>query len=117
MSKIYVVSEIIMAEGAQEEYLQLAAGIKDELAKTEGFIRSERFESLMTERKLLSLSVWESMEAAAKWRANIAHRHSQQRTREKLFESYRISVLSLEREYTESDRGEAPKDSNAYFKL
>lgn len=35
--------------------------------------------------------------------------------REKLFESYQITVCSEIRSYTDTDRDEAPEDSNSYL--
>ena len=43
------------------------------------------------------------------------HRMSQKEGREKLFDSYTITVCSAIREYTDADRNEAPKDSNDYM--
>jgi hypothetical protein len=41
---------------------------------------------------------------------------SQLEGREKLFESYRITVASVIREYDDCYRNEAPVDSNEYFR-
>ena len=43
------------------------------------------------------------------------HRMSQKEGREKLFESYRITVCSEIRSYTDTDRAQAPQDSQQYF--
>ena len=98
-----------------EDYLVMAGKLKDELAKSKGFIRSERFSSLVNEGKLLSLSVWESEEAVKKWRNLLEHRKSQQQGRDSMFESYTITVASQIRSYSNIERLEAPKDSNEYF--
>jgi heme-degrading monooxygenase HmoA len=71
---------------------------------------------LNAESKLLSLNVWESEEAVEKWRNELNHRMSQLEGREKLFESYRITVASVIREYDDCYRNEAPVDSNEYFR-
>ena len=42
-----------------------------------GFISVERFASVNNEGKFLSLSFWESEEAAAGWRNQVNHRQSQ----------------------------------------
>lgn len=42
---------------------------------------------------------------------------SQQEGREKLFESYKITVCSEIRSYSDTDRTEAPQDSNKYFEV
>ena len=43
------------------------------------------------------------------------HRMSQKEGRENLFESYKITVCSEIRSYTDTDRAQAPQDSNRYF--
>ena len=82
-----------------------------------GFISVERFSSLNEEGKLLSLSVWESEEAATEWRNQINHRNSQKKGHDTLFEKYKISVATIIREYTMSDREQAPKDSNTFLNI
>lgn len=107
---ILVVFEVTIKEGCMDSYLALAKKLKGELAKAQGFIRSERFSSLARERKLLSLSVWES-EDVAEWRNQHEHRDNQKQGRDSFFESYTITVASSLRSYTHKDRTPAPKDS------
>ena len=54
---IYVLFEVTVKKIYQEKYLELAAGIREALQSSEGFIRSERFSSLSEEAKILRLSV------------------------------------------------------------
>ena len=115
MSEIIVLFEVKPTKEGMEKYLDLAAGLKPLLAEFEGFIRAERFTSLNEEGKLLSMNVWTDEEAVARWRNVVEHRMSQKEGREKLFESYRITVCSAIRSYTDTDRTEAPADSNEYW--
>ena len=55
---------------AQERYLQLAAGLTPLLSDTPGFIAIERFQSLSTPGKILSLSWWEDEASVANWQQN-----------------------------------------------
>ena len=112
---IVVLFEVKPKKEGKEEYLKLAAALKTELAKMSGFIRVERFASLNEEGKLLSLSVWENEDAAAAWRNQLNHRGSQKKGHDALFERYHISVASVNREYTQDDRKEAPADSNQFL--
>ena len=98
-----------------KKYLDIAAMLKPMLAGFEGFIRAERFSSLNEEGKLLSMNVWTDEAAVERWRNVMQHRMSQKEGREKLFESYQITVCSEIRTYTESDRLQALADSNRYF--
>lgn len=115
-NKVVVLFEVTPTAEGKKRYLELAAQLKPLLSDAEGFIRAERFGSLSEEGKLLSMNVWESEEAVEKWRNNLHHRMSQSEGRAKLFESYRITVASVVREYGDSDREEAPADSDEYFR-
>lgn len=112
---IFVLFEVTIKKECMDNYLALAAGLKDKLAEAEGFIRSERFSSLVNERKLLSLSVWENEEAIEKWRNQTMHRMSQQQGHDLFFEKYTIAVASKIRSYGNEERAEAPEDSNMFF--
>jgi len=113
--KVVVIFEVKPKKEGMEDYLAHAANLKTELSKMKGFISAERFSSLNEEGKLLSLSVWENEEAAAKWRNHITHRQSQKAGYDSLFEKYHITVASVIREYGNDDRTEAPTDSNDYL--
>lgn len=112
---VVVLFEVTVKEEGRAAYLALAAGLKEELEHAEGFIRSERFTSLVNEGKILSLSVWESEEAVEKWRTAAKHRMSQRQGHDSLFASYTLTVASTIRSYTQTEREEAPKDSTVFF--
>ncbi len=117
MKNIIVLFEVKPTKEGMKRYLDLAAMLKPLLSGFEGFIRAERFSSLTDEGKLLSMNVWTNESAVERWRNTIQHRMSQQEGREKLFESYRITVCSEIRSYSDTDRTEAPQDSNQYFEV
>ena len=112
---VYVLFEVTIKPACSNRYLDMAAALKSDLAQADGFISSERFSSLSTEGKLLSLSLWESEAAVANWRNHAGHRHSQHAGCSSMFENFRITVLSPLRSYTPTERAEAPADSKAYF--
>ena len=115
MSEIVVLFEVTPTKEGKQCYLDLAAMLKPMLAGFEGFIRAERFSSLNEEGKLLSMNVWTDEEAVTRWRNVMEHRMSQKEGREQLFESYRITVCSVLRSYSDTDRVQAPKDSNDFI--
>ncbi len=112
MSKYIVIFEVTPTDEGKARYLELAAMLKPMLQGFDGFISAERFQSLADERKILSMNVWESEEAITKWRNMAEHRMSQLEGKTTLFESYKISVAKVVREYTHEDRSQAPADSN-----
>ena len=107
-----VIFEVKPKEEGKEEYLQIAAKLRNFLEDREGFISIERFQSLTEEGKILSLSFWKSEEAIQNWRNLLEHRSAQKKGKKSLFYSYRIRVAQVVRDYTESNREEAPSDSN-----
>lgn len=113
---IAVIFEVTPAEGRKQEYLDLAAELRPELEKIDGFISVERFQSLTDPGKLLSLSFWRDEEAVARWRNHPGHRRTQSRDRSGVFAGYRLRVAHVLRDYEMTDRREqAPEDSRAIF--
>ncbi|HTS55155.1 MAG TPA: antibiotic biosynthesis monooxygenase [Burkholderiales bacterium] len=108
---IAVIFEVFPAEGRKQEYLDLAASLRPQLQKIDGFISIERFASLSTEGKLLSLSLFRDEAAVQAWRNLEAHRLAQARGRAGIFSDYRIRVASVIRDYSLRERAQAPQDS------
>ena len=106
-----VIFEVTPKSEGKEKYLKIALELRKFLENREGFISIERFKSLTDEGKILSLSFWEDEVAIEKWRNLLEHRVAQKKGKENLFISYRIRVAEVMRDYTESNRGEAPLDS------
>ena len=113
---IAVIFEVKPTQAGTSEYLKLAGTLKKELAAFPGLLSIERFQSLVDEAKILSLSFWQDEASLEKWRNFMDHRLSQQKGKNELFSSYRIRVCSVVRDYTESKRDEAPTDSNVFHK-
>ncbi len=110
---IVVVFEVWPAQGRTEDYLDLAASLRTELAGIDGFISVERFRSLTEPDKLLSLSFWRDEAAVAAWRNRVAHRAVQAKGRAGVFRDYRLRIASVLRDYGMVDRAQAPSDSRA----
>ena len=110
---IAVIFEVWPAPGRADDYLGLAAALRPELEKIDGFISVERFESLTEKGKLLSVSFWRDEAAVAAWRALERHRGAQQAGRGGIFADYRLRVAQVVRDYGMTARAEAPADSRA----
>lgn len=108
---IAVIFEVQPAEGKAAEYFELAAALRPELAKLDGFISIERFESVTTRGKFVSISFWRDEAAVQAWRNVEGHRAAQAKGRGGIFADYRIRVASVMRDYSMSARDEAPADS------
>ena len=108
---IAVLFEARVRPGGDESYLDIAAALRPELERIDGFISVERFRSLSVEGKLLSLSFFRDEAAVAAWRNLPRHRAAQGRGRAGLFEDYRLRIADVVRDYGLFDRAQAPDDS------
>lgn len=105
---IAVIFEGSPAEGRQDDYLDAAAALRPLLDGLDGFISIERFESLTTPGRLLSLSFWRDEAAVAAWRSDPSHRAGQAAGRNGIFAAYRLRVAEVIRDYGLHDRDQAP---------
>jgi heme-degrading monooxygenase HmoA len=110
---IAVIFEVYPAEGRKQDYLDLAARLRPELEKIDGFISVERFASITEEGKMLSLSFFRDEAAVQAWRKLEAHRMAQAKGRGGIFADYRLRVASVLRDYGMNERAQAPSDSRA----
>ena len=110
---IAVIFEVHPREGHADRYFELAAQLRAELEKIDGFISVERFESLTRPGHFLSLSFWRDEEAVRRWRCQGRHRNAQREGRASVFENYRLRVAAVLRDYGLADRDQAPADSLA----
>lgn len=108
---IAVIFEVWPAAGRAQDYFELAGALKPDLEKIDGFISIERFESVTTPGKYLSLSLWRDEDAVRAWRNLEGHRRAQAQGRGGIFADYRLRVASVIRDYGMNERGEAPADS------
>lgn len=99
-----VVFEVTVKPGVGQRYFDLAAELRPELEKIDGFVSVERFESLTTEGKYVSLSFWRDAEAIAAWRAHGDHEVAQTLGKSEIFADFRISVAEIVRQYSMQDR-------------
>lgn len=107
---ITVIFEVWPTENKANQYLDIAASLRQDLEKIDGFISIERFESLTTKGKYLSLSFWRDEEAVRTWRNQDKHRMAQNMGRNGIFANYRLRVASVLRDYGMHERAQVPKD-------
>ena len=108
---IAVIFEAVPHPGQRNAYLDAAAALRPQLEKIDGFISIERFESLVSPGKILSLSYWRDEEAVRRWRNLEPHRRIQAEGRKSIFADYRLRVAEVLRDYGLNDRAQAPDDS------
>ena len=108
---IAVIFEFTPADGRFADYKALAEGLADDVRNADGFLSIERFESISQKGKFVSLSFWRDEDAVRKWRNLQKHREAQRRGRGSIFQSYRLRVAQVMRDYTMDERQQAPQDS------
>jgi len=108
---IAVIFEVWPADGERETYLDIAANLRPLLDQIDGFISIERFQSIVTPGKMLSLSFWRDEESIEEWRALEKHRAAQTVGRDYVFTDYRLRIAGVVRDYGMKERDQAPSDS------
>ncbi len=108
---IAVIFEVEPKAGKVDPYLEMAADLKPDLEKIDGFLSVERFTSLTTPGKYLSLSFWRDEAALTAWRNRPRHRHAQHMGRHEMFAGYRLRVAGVLRDYGLHEREQAPSDA------
>jgi heme-degrading monooxygenase HmoA len=101
----------------QQAYLNAAASLRPQLENLPGFISIERFESLTTPGRLLSLSFWRDEASVKAWRNLEVHRAIQAAGRQRIFADYRLRVATVLRDYGMTRREQAPEDSQLAHRL
>lgn len=110
---IAVIFEVEPNRGAATRYFELATALKVELESIDGFLSVERFESLATPGRFLSLSFWRDEASVRTWRCHGMHRRAQQEGRSDVLAGYRLRVATVARDYGLHERQEAPSDSRS----
>ncbi|MBT3790091.1 MAG: antibiotic biosynthesis monooxygenase [Alphaproteobacteria bacterium] len=111
---IAVIFEFQPDPAQTSEYFDVAAELRPLLEDRDGFISIERFESVTSPGRFVSLSFWRDEEAVQAWRNVEEHRVAQRKGRDGLFQDYRLRVASVLRDYTLSNHEAAPDDSIAF---
>ena len=111
---IAVIFEVVPKDTQKQAYLDIAASLRPLLEEIDGFISIERFQSLTAPGKILSLSFWRDEAAIQQWRNTEMHRMAQSAGRDHVFETYRLRIAAVSRDYGMFERREAPKDSQEF---
>ncbi len=101
-----IIFEVYPHSNQKKRYFELAAQLLQTLRQQPGFVNVERFQSLVDEGKILSISCWESEEAIANWRHHADHMVVQAEGKARVFASYRLRVAEVKRELSFSSAGE-----------
>ena len=87
-----VIFEVQPKSDRWDQYLDLAKQLRPELEQIAGFIDNERYKSLRTEGRVLSLSTWADEKSVIRWRTHAMHHGVQEKGRFEVFEDYHLRV-------------------------
>jgi heme-degrading monooxygenase HmoA len=87
-----VIFEVNRKPDRANDYLELAEHLKPILAKIDGFIDNERFESKVRKGWLLSHSTWRDEKSVIRWRTEGVHHQVQEKGRFGIFQDYHLRV-------------------------
>src|SRR5438128_4436044 len=104
-----VIFEVEPEPDRAQDYLDIAARLRPEVEKLDGFSSIERFTSLARDGKILSRSFWRDEEAIRRWREQERHHAAQTAGRDGIFRDYRIRVAAVLRDYGMYERAQAPQ--------
>ncbi|HSI79002.1 MAG TPA: antibiotic biosynthesis monooxygenase [Lunatimonas sp.] len=76
-------------------YAEMARFMENLVVNQPGYLGHESARSELG----ITVSYWESLEAIAGWKNQLAHRNAQKKGKEQWYASYRIRVCFVEREY------------------
>ena len=97
---VVVIFEFETDSAQKDRYFDLAAVLRDEVEKIDGFISVERFENVHKPGCFVSLSTWDNMESARAWKQHVEHAAAQEEAKTKhIFKHYRIRVAEVMRDY------------------
>jgi heme-degrading monooxygenase HmoA len=87
-----VIFEVNRKPDRANAYLELAKHLQPILAKVDGFIDNERFESRVRKGWLLSHSTWRDEKSVVRWRTEGEHHQVQEKGRSEIFQDYHLRV-------------------------
>ena len=110
---IVVIFESWPKPGKSQAYLDMAAALMPLVGTIDGFISVERFQSVSEVGKMVAISFWRDEAAVTAWRNVMEHRRVQDKSRDGVFDDYRMRVACVTRDYSKRERTDAPSDSVA----
>ncbi len=108
---VVVIFESWPKPGKGTLYIEYGKRLAHLLEGLDGFISVERFESVAEPGKFVALSFWRDDAAVEAFRNVGTHRGIQAHSRDDVFDHYRLRVATVIRDYTKTDRAQAPEDS------
>ena len=97
---VIVVFQFSTKPNMSSEYFKEVEILQEEIKHEKGFISAERYKSNIKKDSYVSISTWKDKESVEKWHMNKRHQISQSKGKEKIFNSFRIRVAEVFKDYS-----------------
>ena len=91
----YAVIFTSIRNNIEDGYIEMAQKMEQLAKEQPGFISVESARNEIG----ITVSYWESLEAIRNWKENVDHLEAQQKGRSIWYESYKVRIAKIEREY------------------
>lgn len=107
---LVVIFEVWPVAGRSPDYLDMAAALRTEVERIDGFFSVERFERLWKKAKLLLLQFWRDEAAIALRRPHLEHTSARHMGSSGMLANYRFYVAGVVRDSRPTSRDQASRD-------
>ena len=97
---VIVVFQFSTKPDMSKEYFQEVEILQEEIKKEKGFISAERDKSNTDENSYVSISTWKDKKSVERWHNNKKHKVSQNKGKERIFNSFRIRIAEVFKDYS-----------------
>ncbi len=97
---VIVVFQFSTKPDMSKEYFQEVEILQEEIKKEKGFISAERYKSNTDENSYVSISTWKDKKSVERWHNNKKHKVSQNKGKERIFNSFRIRIAEVFKDYS-----------------
>tara|TARA_Y100001968_G_C19379989_1_gene729771 strand:- start:387 stop:689 length:303 start_codon:yes stop_codon:yes gene_type:complete len=96
---VIVVFQFSTKSKMSEEYFKEVEKLQKEIVKIKGFVSAERYTSKKNKDSFVSISTWKDKKSVEEWHRNKKHQISQNKGKAKIFNSFRIRVAEVFKDY------------------
>ena len=97
---VIVVFQFSTKPDMSKEYFQEVEILQEEIKKEKGFISAERYKSKTDENSYVSISTLKDKKSVERWHNNKKHKVSQNKGKERIFNSFRIRIAEVFKDYS-----------------
>ena len=111
---VVMIFEYQIDEAYLDAYRHHADTMRQLSSEFDGLLSIQRYVQPVDPTRLLTLAFFRDEEAVRAWRNLPAHREAQAKGRQHIFNSYRLCMADVIRDYGKLERDDVPDDSRLY---